>query len=29
MISLIKNKYFDIEARILFACFNLYNENID
>jgi oxidase EvaA len=29
MINLIKNKYFDIEARILFACFNLYNENID
>ena len=29
MINLIKKKYFDIEARILFACFNLYNENID
>ena len=29
MINLIEKKYFDIEARILFACFNLYNENID
>ena len=29
MINLIKKKYFDIEARILFACFNLYNKNID
>jgi len=29
MINLIKKKYFDIEARILFACFNLYKENID
>jgi oxidase EvaA len=29
MINLIKKRYFDIEARILFACFNLYNKNID
>jgi oxidase EvaA len=29
MINLIKKKYFDIEARILFACFNLYYKNID
>jgi len=29
MINLITKKYFDIEARILFACFNLYNKNID
>jgi oxidase EvaA len=29
MIDFVKKKYFDIEARILFACYNLYKENID